>query len=118
MTRPAFYFGPAVFAQAWKDAFAFAVSRGLDKAKFNARSERAERGDLLDDAADDDTTTPEPEPAPTPTRAHDVRAFVVVCGEHTYEVSAIDRNEAAKAARKQHATLGRPPGTAWRVRSA
>jgi hypothetical protein len=120
MTRPLIYIAPGVFAQAWKDAYAFACSRGLDKAKFNARRARAERGDLLDDDADEpDTYHARDVLGDDGARAHanEVRAFVVTCDAHTYEIDAIDRNEAAKAARKQHATLGRPPGAAWRVRS-
>jgi hypothetical protein len=125
MMRPVVYISPAVFVQAWKDAFAFACSRGLDKAKFNARRARAERGDLLDEelaALDDD----EPDTyhardvlGDDAARAHAdaLRAFVVTCDAHTYDIDAIDRNEAAKAARKQHATLGRAPCAAWRVRS-
>jgi hypothetical protein len=122
MMRPVVYISPAVFVQAWKDAFAFACSRGLDKAKFNARRARAERGDLLDD--DDGDTEPDTYHArdvlgDDGARAHAdaLRAFVVTCDAHTYEIDAIDRNEAAKAARKQHATLGRAPCAAWRVRS-
>ena len=113
----AVYISPAVYAQAFKAAERFAVSRGLDLDAF--RKEQASGDAIVDD--DEDRLPAAPASAFAPDSAGLVREWDVALGEHgehIYRIASALRGDAVKAARKAHNAAGLKSSNRWRIRCA